>query len=333
MKKMSIIVPVYNTQIYLESCVDSILAQTINDIEIILVDDGSSDKCGVICDEYALKDSRIKVIHKENGGLSDARNAGIEIAEGKYVGFVDSDDFIHPNMYEIMLEYAEKENADIVQTEFRYFPDGLEPDQNEIECAAFPSVTELATERLKNFYTSKVVLHSTVCNKIYRREIFDIIRFPVGQYYEDSAILLWTIEKAKIITIIPERLYYYRQRTGSIMHSNYSPRWFQGTNNNSFNNLLFFRERKIREQENFALADYCTRFCKDKLAVALKYTGYKKEFRFIELSFRKELFNVLCCPAICKMKKIAVICLFFVPKFSYRICKRLFPECLYEFMR
>ncbi|MCB8516908.1 glycosyltransferase, partial [Enterococcus durans] len=101
MCEISIIVPIYNVEQYLRKCVDSILAQTFTDFEVILVDDGSPDNSGAICDEYAKLDSRVRVIHKENGGLSDARNAGIEIAKGKYLGFVDSDDFIDKDMYEI----------------------------------------------------------------------------------------------------------------------------------------------------------------------------------------------------------------------------------------
>lgn len=106
MPTLSIIVPVYKVEPYLHRCVDSILAQTFTDFELILVDDGSPDNCGAICDEYAAKDSRILVIHKENGGLSDARNAGLDIAKGEYIGFVDSDDYISPQMYHFQLTHS-----------------------------------------------------------------------------------------------------------------------------------------------------------------------------------------------------------------------------------
>ena len=112
---ISIIVPVYKVEKQLNKCIESILNQTFKDYELILVDDGSPDNCGHICDEYEKKDSRIKVIHKKNGGLSDARNAGLDIALGKYIGFVDSDDIIHPQMYEKLYNCINKSNLDIVQ--------------------------------------------------------------------------------------------------------------------------------------------------------------------------------------------------------------------------
>ena len=113
MALISVIIPVYKVEDYLEICIKSVIKQTVTDLEIILVDDGSPDQCPKICDLWAHKDSRIKVIHKENGGLSDARNAGLNVAQGKYISFVDSDDWIAPNMYEIMLKALEKEQADV----------------------------------------------------------------------------------------------------------------------------------------------------------------------------------------------------------------------------
>lgn len=113
--KLSIIVPVYNVEPYLRRCVDSILNQTFSDFELILVDDGSPDSCGAICDDYAARDRRIKVIHKANGGVSYARNEGLDIAQGEYIGFVDSDDYIHPKMYEILVGVIEREQVDLVQ--------------------------------------------------------------------------------------------------------------------------------------------------------------------------------------------------------------------------
>lgn len=122
MRKVSVIVPVYNVEKYLKRCVESILSQTMKNLEIILVDDGSTDQSGIICDEYAKKDSRIKVVHKKNGGLSSARNAGLAIAQGKYVGFVDSDDDIENIMYERMYETIEKENVDFVMSDYIRIP-------------------------------------------------------------------------------------------------------------------------------------------------------------------------------------------------------------------
>ena len=118
---ISIIIPVYKTEPYLRKCVDSVLAQTYTNLEVILVDDGSPDDCGKICDEYAAKDSRVKVIHKENGGLSSARNCGLDVATGKYIGFVDSDDWIDPDMYETLLGLLLRYDADIAEGSYRFF--------------------------------------------------------------------------------------------------------------------------------------------------------------------------------------------------------------------
>ena len=118
MPKVSIVVPIYNVEKYLEQCIDSIINQTLKEIEIILVDDGSPDNCPQICDDYVKKDSRIKVVHKTNGGLSSARNAGIEIATGDYIGFVDSDDYIELDMYEKMYNIAIENNVDFVMSDY-----------------------------------------------------------------------------------------------------------------------------------------------------------------------------------------------------------------------
>ncbi len=117
-KLISIIIPVYNVERYLRECIDSIIAQTYKNLEIILVDDGSSDKSGEICDEYSKKDSRIKVIHKKNGGLSDARNVALDIAKGDYIGFIDSDDYIEKDMFQILYNLAEEYNAEISSISF-----------------------------------------------------------------------------------------------------------------------------------------------------------------------------------------------------------------------
>lgn len=330
--KLSIIVPVYKVESYLRRCVDSILAQTFTDFELILVDDGSPDGCPAICDEYAEKDSRVKVIHKENGGLSDARNAGLDIAQGEYIGFVDSDDWIHPEMYEVLYDHANRERADIAQIKLLQFLDGTEPLDISIEGQKTESLIFTNQQLVDEYYTSRYAVNCTVCNKLYRKEIFSHIRFPVGCYYEDSAIELRTYEAANKIVVTPIPLYYYRQRQGSIMHTNLNPKWFYGTVIFG-GNVRFFRKRGLLSQERIALDEYATRFSRDKFAAYIRYPVYIKEFQQINRAFLKELPNVIRNPLICKMKKIMLICSYISPKLAYRICKKLFPECLYEFMR
>lgn len=336
MPKISIIVPVYNVEKYLTRCIDSILSQTFTDFELILVDDGSPDGCPAICDAYARKDSRIRVIHKENGGLSDARNAGLEVASGEYIGFVDSDDFVHPQMYELLYTASMMHNAGIVQCGFYRFNemDEISPFQKE----TLQSICILEKESyLDHFYPKNCyIITSTVCNKLYKSKIFQELRFPFGRYYEDSYIFLQTLDNCaqgqEKVILLPNQLYWYMQREGSIMYSTYSSKWFQGTSNNK-NNLNFFRKKNNLQMICYALDDYLTRFTKDKLCVELLHCEFKSEFKEIQRAFVKEIVPVLRDPIICEMKKLMMLLLFVSPKAAYKVCKKYFPECLFPFMQ
>ena len=173
MVMVSIIVPVYNVESFLPMCIQSILEQTIIDFELILVDDGSTDRCPLICEQYAKRDSRIKVIHKKNGGLSDARNVGLKASRGRYIGFIDSDDFIRKDMYEVLLRELEKENADFIKSDFIDYFDG---DKVEIEEKQFSVNTFTPLEALADFfetdYSNNKPMKSTVCDALYKREVF-----------------------------------------------------------------------------------------------------------------------------------------------------------------
>lgn len=215
MELVSVIVPVYNVEKYLARCIQSVCGQSYQGLEIILVDDGSKDKSGVICDEYAERDGRIKVIHKENGGLGDARNAGVEKAEGKYLLFVDSDDRIHENLVRNTVETAEKNQADMVI--FDYI--GEEENGNLTDRFTFPfsanRVIEVAEEK-------ELIMRScSAVNKLIRRELWKEsgFQFPKGRYYEDLATIPKVMTKTKKIVYLPEVYYYYLMRDGSIMHS------------------------------------------------------------------------------------------------------------------
>ena len=215
MAEVSIIVPVYQVEKYIRQCVDSILAQTFTDFELILVDDGSKDQSGQICDEYARMDTRVKVIHKENGGAADTRNRGMDQAVGDYVMFVDSDDYIAPTMLECLYRNMLNENADIAACNYLYF---FENDRQ--KDFAINVKSEVLTgseifyyrknERNYGFWT-------VVWNKLMKRETVGKIRFRSGKYYEDE---FWANEiyqmDIKIVTI-PECLYYYRQHENSTM--------------------------------------------------------------------------------------------------------------------
>lgn len=217
---LSVIIPVYNVETFVAQCVESVIAQTYDNLEIILVDDGSTDRSGVICDEFAARDRRIRVIHKVNGGLSDARNAGIEVAAGQYLGFVDSDDWIEPNMYELLYNACAGNEADLsVCGLFRDYKDRA------ISCPNKKAV--LSSSEAMRALIEGEDLHDHAWSKLYRRSLFDGVRYPVRQLYEDVRTTYKLVSKANKVVMIPECLYHYRQRKGSIVRKNNNINTFQ----------------------------------------------------------------------------------------------------------
>lgn len=215
---ISVIVPVYKVEAYLYECIQSIVSQTYPHLEIILVDDGSPDNCSAMCDAWAERDSRIKVIHKPNGGLSDARNAGLEIAVGDYIAFVDSDDWIEPEMYEKMLAALKAEEADICACRIAScYPDH----RAEWGCPAY-RVT--APEQTLSMLYDDTVYPVSAWNKLYRRGLWKDLRFPVGKICEDAFTTYLLVHAANKIVQLPEALYCYRIRPESIMTSRFTPK-------------------------------------------------------------------------------------------------------------
>lgn len=184
--KISVIVPVYKVEPYLSRCLDSIINQTYRNLEIILVDDGSPDHCGEICDEYARQDSRIRVIHKSNGGLSDARNHGIDVATGDYIAFVDSDDYVTTDMYEKMLARLEFDNSDMVVCNYYRFDEGSVPP--EYGYINLPDRV-LSKDEAFDFYLQIGGDYVSAWNKLYKRGIFADLRYPTGKIYEDTFVI------------------------------------------------------------------------------------------------------------------------------------------------
>lgn len=213
---VSVIVPIYKVEKYLRQCVDSIINQTYRKLEIILVDDGSPDHCGAICDEYAAKDNRIQVIHQENRGLSAARNAGLDAAKGEYLFFLDSDDWIACNTIQSMLGRYEETGADLVLCDISPF---YESDYSGPEKQKSPLKTEvLSQEPLIERLMQKAAWYYCVAwNKLYRRTMLEQIRFPDGFIHEDEAVAHRIFEKCQTIAVIAEPMYYYRQTNNGIM--------------------------------------------------------------------------------------------------------------------
>lgn len=209
---ISVIVPVYKVEPYLRQCLDSLLSQTYENLEIILVDDGSPDNCGVICDEYATKERRIRVIHQENGGVSAARNAGLEAASGAYLGFVDSDDWIEPDMYEHLLLGLLQAQVDIsICGHWQENGSGR-------ALRGWERQEALNTEEAVALLLKDEQMRSYLWDKLYRRELFQGVRFPVGSTFEDVAVQHRLFTRAKKVFCLPETLYHYRQRSDGIVN-------------------------------------------------------------------------------------------------------------------
>lgn len=210
--KISVVVPAYNVEKYIEKCVDSIIGQTLTDIEIILVDDGSRDATGKICDDLALKDERITVVHKQNGGLSDARNTGINAASGEFICFIDGDDYIHPQYCEILFNLITADNADISVCGFKKV-DGynIEFENKELyktdvfnKSAAMQEL--IIGEKFMNY----------AWNKLYRKSLFNAVSYPVGRTWEDLGTTYKLFDIVEKIAYTDAQLYFYVQRAGSI---------------------------------------------------------------------------------------------------------------------
>ena len=215
-EKISVIIPMYKVEKYLKKCIESVLKQTYTNLEIILVDDGSPDNCGEICEEYKKKDSRIKVIHKENGGLSDARNKGIDVATGKYVTFIDSDDFIEKNYVEFLYNLIRKYNADISIGSHKIIYNNIIIDKSTYK--EFSENSEKILEKI--LYDDGVDL--SAWGKLYKIKLFDGIRFPKGRLYEDSATTYKLIHLANVIAVSSRPIYNYVMRNNSISQGDFN---------------------------------------------------------------------------------------------------------------
>lgn len=233
---ISVIVPVYNVEAYLARCVDSILAQNYADFELILVDDGSPDNCPQICYEYAEKDSRIQVIHQQNGGLSAARNAGIDWvfqnSDSEWFSFIDSDDYVHPRYLEVLLNAAESTGCDVsIGSYIEFSGVSVEPEEN----IAVPQ--KINTEK---FFIEKNVNANIACGKLYRRKCFEEIRYPLGKLHEDEFTTYKILFRYNEVSFVETPLYFYFQNDNSIMRT-WSSRRLDAVQA-LYEQLLFFRD-------------------------------------------------------------------------------------------
>lgn len=309
-KRISIIVPVYNVEAYIEKCITSLIGQTYSNLEILLVDDGSTDDSGQICDRYAEKDERICVLHKDNGGLSDARNYGIDRAKGDLLAFVDGDDWIHPQMYELMLDILEAKNADIVTCGFEQRDEGFANRRYTLEQL---EITVLSgAEALSDLWTPSVV----AWNKLYQKKIFDQIRYPKGKLHEDEYVIHKIFYQCKNIAVIDKPLYFYTIRQDSIV-ARMTPQRIDNTLEALADRVAFADSMGWTEVMSAVVKRYCD-YCLDRYVDIINNKYEAVDNSYLDILWRSE-HNMLQRYANVKIDKIYRI----FAESSEKYCKRL----------
>ena len=277
MPKISVIVPVYKVEKYLDRCVESIIEQSFTDFELILVDDGSPDKCPEMCDEWALRDNRIKVIHKENGGLSDARNAALDVASGDYISFIDSDDYVSSDFLESMYAAVNKYNCKMAVSNLAsLYDDG--------------SVKDMYSPKKTETYVTGEEMYDTLykpdmCIKLFDRSIFEDLRFPKGKLYEDCFIYHLILEKLDGLVYVGKTMYYYYIRSDSIMHDKY------GIKNTDIVDAVYERAVFLDSHGHHKHADEAYLAMYTRLASAYTLLDRRDPNVIARLSELKRLFN------------------------------------------
>ena len=309
--EISIIVPVYKVEKYLDKCVQSIRAQTFGNLEIILIVDGSPDRCGEMCDTYAQEDARIKVIHKANGGQSDARNVGIDAAQGRYLGFVDSDDFIEQDMYETLYNIIIQENADVSECGFYDF------------YGEAKSITTNTPVHISVLNTEEAIRHTlqytpAVWCRLYRKEIFEKIRFPIGKVFEDSHIIIYLLAQTKRMVVTDAKKYYYVHREGSVTNLSYCPQLLSTIE--AWKNNYNFIIDKYPNLRSLAKIRYLRAnfYVLDRMMLDLEKSDLRKQTEIVKL-LRQNIWSVLKSSDFQTSRKIAALSLF-VNQAIYRKC-------------
>lgn len=302
-EKISVIVPVYNVEQYLERCVDSIINQTYTNLEIILVNDGSTDNSGKLCDELAKKDERIRVIHKENGGLSDARNRGIDESESDLVGFIDSDDYIDSDMYEVLLKNLNDTDADLSMCAL------YDVYNNTPEAQVTNKETwKLSSEQAIKMVMEAKILSVTAVNKLYRKSLFTDLKFEVGKIAEDAFIMIKLLDKCEKIVATNEKKYYYVHRENSITTQKFSTKFLnviEAYEQNS--NIISEKYPKLKDVAQTRM-NWAYFYVLDRLLLDDNYNDKELENKLISYlkNYRKDILND---PLFTKGRKIGFIAL------------------------
>lgn len=272
MSKISVIVSVYNVEKFIKRCLDSIINQTMNDLEIILVNDGSTDNSGKICDEYAQLDNRITVIHKENGGVSSARNTGLDVATGEWIAFVDSDDYIEKDMYEVLYKTAIEKNVDICACFFKYLTVDnkilFNPTQEQLDMNGKYNSKEFLELIYKDEYMNGICV--ATWNKIYKKNIFDNLRFKTKIYEDDELVNQIYIQDIDIF-VLNKGFYIYVQNLSSLTNTKFSRKKLV------FIDILYDRLNLLKDKKMHKLYEDTVRlFCNITIEYYFKYNNKDK---------------------------------------------------------
>ena len=302
---VSVVVPVYKVEQYLSRCVESIRNQSIKDIEIILVDDGSPDQCGAMCDKLAEADDRIKVIHKENGGLSDARNCGTVQAAADYVVFIDSDDYIDEDMIERLYADVTKEGADLATCGiYHHYEHGIETLKD--TTGRFVVDTKEAVRK------ELVDVNVSAVNKVYKKALFDKVQFPKGKYYEDAHTIIPILLQTKKVVINMHPSYHYIHREGSITTKPYYSGMLHLIEANTNNLKLVSKAYPDLKEEAEYRAFWAYYYVLDKMEISDEMSVLdKKEKRRIVSYLRKHTISIIKNKFFLKTRKIAACVLMF----------------------
>lgn len=329
MKRISTIIPVYNVERYIEECVNSVLNQTVRPCEIILVDDGSTDNSPFVCDELAEQYDIVKVIHQQNGGLANARNTGLDNATGDYISFIDSDDVIHFQTYEILLRLAEKTNSDIAMCKYSFFAEDEHPssvpfdiDAEISKCAVFSGNDMLESY---NKISSSVSIVSC-CMKLYKRHVFNKYRLKENYVYEDAICLPHILKYSPRASIIETPLYFWRIRKNSLTHKPLNAGEFSCIMVEHFTAEFFADEFKNKKQR----AIFCHRFLLTTLKYHyLTYDSHRElicDFIPYKKLYRKMFFKYWTAAKMCKTERLAYLLYLISPKLAKKLYKKVYPE-------
>ncbi len=297
---ISVIVPIYNVEKYLERAVSSLTTQTYDNLEIILVDDGSPDSCPALCDELAKLDNRIKVVHKENGGLSSARNAGINIAKGEYLSFIDGDDYVSSDMYELLYRAISENNADIAICGINWVNEDGTKYENVCPSPIIDEVFDKATA-FRKLVPANSFYYVTACNKLYKKELFSNVLFPEGKINEDEYTVHHFFNNSNKIVSIKEELYFYVQRENSIMHKPFSVKKLDGVWA-YLDRYKLYRKLGYKKEAKAVAMKAC-----NLLILYIKKGNVIKRFRAFNKLFRKVSFLVFRNAKIIKLFPIYLL--------------------------